>query len=132
MRLVILPGQTNPAQSNWWDTTVTEMEVRSATGQRWDLRESLLRGDSLGNQLARDWSQAIWWVCSGDAVKFDPRALALPSVETYSTADRQVSFQGVSGAVRVRGAKSTLTLGAAGKIRVGNKELSSAKPATKE
>lgn len=132
VRLVILPGQTNPAQSNWWDTTITEMVVRTATGQRWDLRDSLLRGDRLGNQLARDWEQAIWWVCSGDAEKFDPRALALPAVETYSTADGQVSFQGVSGAVRVRGNKTTLTLGAAGSIRVGNKELSSTEPATQE
>jgi|GEM_PF-419511 len=132
VRLVILPGQTNPTQSNWWDTTVTEMEVRSGTGQRWDLRESLLRGDGLGNQLARDWDQAVWWVCSGDAEKFDPRALILPAVETYSTADAQASFQGVSGAVRLRGAKTTLTLGAAGKIRVGNKELSANQPATKE
>ena len=136
VRLVILPGQTNPEQSNWWDTTATEMIVKDASGTQWDLRESIVRGEQfgnqLGNQLARDWKKAIWWICSGDAETFNAKIFAPVPAETYATGDGKASFQGVAGAIRMRGGKTTLTLGAAGTIRAGKKELSAPEPATND
>jgi hypothetical protein len=43
-----------------------------------------------------------------------------------------VAFQGTAGSVRVRGTKTTLTLGAAGSIKAGGKELTADGPATKD
>ncbi len=117
IRLVILPRE-----SNWWDTTLTEMLVRETGGQQWNLREAVMAGEKLGNDPGGDPAQAVWWICEGDAEKFDPR-VQRPVVEEYSTADRRISFQGTAGAVRVRGNTVTLTLGAEGKIRFGNKVL---------
>ena len=130
LRLVILPGEGENA--NWWDTTLTEMTVKDGAGKQWNLRESLLRGEPLGNQLARGWDKAIWWVCSGDAQKFDPKALQPPVPETMTTPDGNVSFQGTAGAIRVRGGKpATLTLGAPGQARIGKVVLESPKPASR-
>ncbi len=130
LRLVVLPGDGENA--NWWDTTLIEMTVRDGTGKQWNVRESLLRGEPLGNQLSRDWEHTVWWVCSGDAQKFDPKALLPPVPETFATPDGNISFQGTAGAVRIRGGKTTLTLGAAGKISAGSQELAAGNPATKE
>ena len=117
IRLVI-----RPRESNWWDTTLTEIVVRDAAGKEWNLREAVLAGDKLGNDPGADPAQAVWWICEGDAEKFDPRVLT-PVVEEYATTDGKVSFQGTAGAIRVRGKSVTLTLGAAGKIRFGDKVL---------
>lgn len=132
IRLVILPGQTNPEQSNWWDTTLVDFALRSDTGQRWNLRESLLAGEPLGNQLTRDFDKAIWWICSGDGERFDPKSLVPPPVPTFTSPNGKITFQGRAASVRERSGKTTLTLGTAGSIRAGNKELSSTEPATKE
>ncbi len=51
--------------------------------------------------------------------------------ETFLSADGKVVFQGTAGAVQVRGSKITLSLGAAGTVRVGAHELSAEGPATK-
>jgi len=130
LRLVVLPGEGENA--NWWDTTLAEMVVKDRAGKQWDLRESLLRGEPLGNQLARGWDKATWWICSGDAQKFDPKALPPPAPETFATPDGNVSFQGTAGAIRVRGGKqATLTLAAPGQARIGKVTLESSKPASR-
>jgi hypothetical protein len=118
VRLVILPGA-----SEWWDTTQIEMAVSEAGGKRWDLRESLQKGEKLGGDLTGSRLQAVWWVCEGDAERFDARALSPAPAQEFATADGKVRFQGTAGAVQIRGGRMTLSLGAAGKVRVGDKEL---------
>jgi hypothetical protein len=132
VRLVILPGQADPEKSNWWDTTLVEFVVKDEAGTTWDLRKFLVDGKPLGNGLARDFDKAVWWVCSGDAEAFDPKALVPPPVATHTSPDGKVAFQGTAGSVRVRGGKTTLTLGAAGRIKAGGKELAADGPATKD
>jgi hypothetical protein len=126
VRLVILPGA-----SEWWDTTQIEMAVIEAGGRRWDLCESLQKGEKLGNAIDGDRSQAMWWGFEGDAERFDARALSPSPAQEFATADGKVRFQGTAGAVQIRGGKLTLSLGAAGKVRVGNKELAAAGAASR-
>ncbi len=132
VRLVILPGQTNPEQSNWWDTTFVEFIVKDEAGTTWDLRQFLVDGETLGNALDRDFDKAVWWVCSGDAEALASKALVRKNLETHTSPDGKVAFQGTAGSVRVRGTKTTLTLGAAGSIKAGGKELTADGPATKD
>lgn len=126
IRLLILPGG-----SEWWDSTWVDMVVQDATGKRWSIREALLKGEKLGNQIGADPARAVWWVCSGDAPKFDPRDLVPPAMPEFATADGRVGFQGTAGSVQIRGGKATLSLGAAGKVRVGDKVLAADGPASK-
>jgi hypothetical protein len=123
VRLVILPGQTNPEQSNWWDTTLVEFIISDESGHKWSFRDALVAGEPLGNQLTRDFDRATWWVCSGDAEKFDPASLAPPPIPTYSSPNGQITFQGRAASVRERNGKLTFTLGAAGKVKAGIHEL---------
>ncbi len=132
VRLVILPGQTNPKQSNWWDTTIVEFIVKDEAGTTWDLRQFLVDGETLGNGLDRDFDKAVWWVCSGDAEAIAFKAIVRENLETHTSPDGKVAFQGTAGSVRVRGNKTTLTLGAAGSIKAGGKELTADGPATKD
>jgi hypothetical protein len=126
LRLVVEPGA-----NEWFDSTRIELKVRDAAGKTWDLRKALLEGEKLGNQTGSDPAKAVWWVCSGDAPEFDPRDLVPPPMEEFTSADGKVRFQGTAGAVQVRGAKVTVTLGAAGRIQAGRLELAADGPATK-
>lgn len=132
VRLVILPGQTDPAKSNWWDTTLVEFVVTDETGRSWNFREALAGGEKTGNERTKDAAAATWWVCSGDAEKLSPAALAPPPTPTFTSPDGKATFQGTAGGVRTRGGKATLTLGAPGRIKAGGKELSADAPATKD
>jgi len=51
--------------------------------------------------------------------------------ESFATTSGKVSFEGSAGAVQIRGKQTTLTLGAAGSVRSGRKELTAAGPATR-
>ena len=106
--------------------------VRDNLGKKWDLRESLVAGKTLGNQLTGEFDKAVWWVCSGDAEKFDPKAIAPSPMPTYTSPDGRGIFQGQSGAIRQRGGKATLTLGTTGRIKFRGTELAADGPATKE
>ncbi len=132
VRLVILPGQTDPEKSNWWDTTLVEFVVTDETGQKWNFREAIVGGEKLGNERPKDAAAATWWVCSGDAEKFGPAALQPPPVPTFTSPDGKATFEGTAGSVRTRGGKATLTLGAPGRITAGGKELAADAPATKD
>jgi hypothetical protein len=124
VRLVVLPRATN-----WWDTTCVEMVVRPTGGSPWSLREAVVSRKDFGNAQPGA-AGAAWWVCEGDAAAFDPKALA-PSIESHATLDGTISFEGSSAAVQVRGGKTTMTLGAGGKIRAHGGELAAGGPATK-
>jgi hypothetical protein len=132
VRLVILPGTTDPAKSNWWDTTLVEFVVADDKGRTWNFREALVGGEKLGNEQARDFAAATWWVCSGDAEKFGPAVLQPPPTPTFTSPDGKATFQGTAGSARTRGGKATLTLGAPGRIKAGGKDLSADAPATKD
>lgn len=132
VRLVILPGQTDPAKSNWWDLTLVEFVVTDDKGRTWNLREALVGGEKTGNERTRDLAAATWWICSGDAEKFDAAALEPPPTPTFTSPDGKAAFQGAAGSARTRGGKATLTLGAPGRIKAGGKELSADAPATKD
>jgi hypothetical protein len=125
LRLVILPRE-----SNWWDGTIVDMTVRQSGGPQWNLRESSLRGNELGNERTGKSETPVWWVCEGDAEAFDPKVFAQP-VETYGPTSGAISFQGTAGAVQVRGPSRVLTLGASGEIQVGGKAFRSEGPATR-
>jgi hypothetical protein len=132
VRLVILPGQTDPQKSNWWDTTLVDFIVTDESGRTWNFREAIVGGEKLGNERPRDPGAATWWVCSGDAETLGPAALAPPPAPSFTSADGKATFQGTAGSVRTRGGKATLTLGAAGRIAAGGKELAADAPATKD
>jgi hypothetical protein len=61
-----------------------------------------------------------------------PAALAPPPAPSFTSADGKATFQGTAGSIRTRGGKATLTLGAAGRIAAGGKELAADAPATKD
>lgn len=126
LRLVILPGK-----SEWWDSTSVDMTVREADDRKWDLREALVRGDTLGNDMPGDRSKAVWWVCEGDAPTFDAVALKPPPPEEFVAADPKVRFQGSCGAVRSRGGTVTLSLGAGGTVKAGSKTLTADGPTSR-
>jgi len=132
VRLVILPGQTDPAKSNWWDTTLVEFVVTDETGKTWNFREALVGGQQLGNERTKDAAAATWWVCSGDAETFGPAVLAPPPAASFTSPDGKATFQGTAAGVRTRGGRATLTLGGPGRITAGGKELSADAPATKD
>ena len=122
LRLVVFPGKGKKGEGpEWCDTTVTEWIVRTPGGKTWDLRRTVL-DDELGKNPFTDAGDTAWWACEGDAEKFDPKALSVKR-KSFKTADGKVSFKGTAGAVQIRGKRVTLTLGAAGEIRVGRKKL---------
>jgi hypothetical protein len=132
IRLVISPGKGDPAKgqgAHWWDSTFTELSVRAKNGTTWDLRDAMLAG-KVGTSPDEDKKGISWWLYAGDTPTFAPSASQ--QVETsYKTNDGAVRFTGTSGAAQFRGNRLTMTLGAAGSVRAGDRKLTANEPATK-
>jgi hypothetical protein len=60
-----------------------------------------------------------------DYVFVTPKVQPGEPTKQFKTADGRLTFQGTAGSVQVRGNGETITLGAAGEIRIGDKKLAS-------
>lgn len=127
IRLVVYPG---PCE--WWDSTSLELVVRDTRGKSWSLREALLRGEKMGNEIGADPAKAVWWVCQGDAAQLDDSLIHPTAGEFLAAPDGKVKLQGTIGSAQIRGARTRMSLGARGTIRAGGKEFSADSASTKE
>lgn len=126
LRLVILPGEGNPAKGeggHWWDSTFTEMSVRAANGTTWDLRDAIVTG-KLGTDPRTDPATTTYWFYEGDAATF-----AAPSDANrpaFTAESGQVTFRGHAGAIQLRPKQpkpTKLSLGAPGEVIFGKEKL---------